>query len=177
LYLAPCDAHEPRPRPQALPLAAMFAAISPGAVAIVALICGVFCGLLAQRNMQLKGVYPWKMHPAIWGVIGFLIGLIGVILCVIARATTKPPAVFPGYGSYPSTRDMPSGQWQPPPQGGYPGSYPAPGAHPDPGAIPAATAPPSWQPDPLTRHELRYWDGTQWTEHVSDRGTQSRDPL
>ena len=27
------------------------------------------------------------------------------------------------------------------------------------------------------RHELRYWDGQQWTEHVSDRGTQGVDPL
>ncbi|HWI43239.1 MAG TPA: AIM24 family protein [Nocardioides sp.] len=35
----------------------------------------------------------------------------------------------------------------------------------------------AWQPDPTGRHELRYWDGTQWTDHVSDQGTQSVSPL
>ncbi|MDH5236099.1 MAG: DUF2510 domain-containing protein, partial [Acidimicrobiia bacterium] len=34
-----------------------------------------------------------------------------------------------------------------------------------------------WHNDPLGRHESRYWDGTQWTEHVSDAGVQSTDPL
>jgi len=35
----------------------------------------------------------------------------------------------------------------------------------------------AWHPDPTGRHELRYWDGTQWTEHVSDGGVQSVAPL
>jgi hypothetical protein len=30
---------------------------------------------------------------------------------------------------------------------------------------------PGWNPDPYARHELRYWDGSQWTGHVSDDGT------
>ncbi len=34
-----------------------------------------------------------------------------------------------------------------------------------------------WFTDPTTRHELRYWNGSEWTEHVSDRGTASTDPL
>jgi hypothetical protein len=28
----------------------------------------------------------------------------------------------------------------------------------------------SWQPDPYSRHQLRWWDGTQWTPMVSDDG-------
>jgi hypothetical protein len=40
-----------------------------------------------------------------------------------------------------------------------------------------ATPPPMWAPDPSGRHQLRYWDGTGWTEYVSDSGRQSRDPL
>ena len=36
--------------------------------------------------------------------------------------------------------------------------------------------PPNWYPDPLGRHELRYWNGTQWTEHVSSHGRQTVDP-
>jgi uncharacterized protein YxjI len=37
-------------------------------------------------------------------------------------------------------------------------------------------APAGWHPDPLGRHEHRYWDGTQWTEHVASHGKQSVDP-
>jgi hypothetical protein len=37
-------------------------------------------------------------------------------------------------------------------------------------------APASWYPDPFARHELRYWDGSQWTEHVASRGRQETDP-
>jgi uncharacterized RDD family membrane protein YckC len=36
--------------------------------------------------------------------------------------------------------------------------------------------PPRWAPDPLGRHEYRYWDGGQWTEHVSDNGMAAIDP-
>ncbi|HJQ06249.1 MAG TPA: AIM24 family protein [Nocardioides sp.] len=37
--------------------------------------------------------------------------------------------------------------------------------------------PANWHPDPTGRHELRYWDGTQWTEHISDQGVVGADPL
>jgi hypothetical protein len=34
----------------------------------------------------------------------------------------------------------------------------------------------AWLPDPSGTHELRYWDGATWTEHVSDQGTTAQDP-
>jgi hypothetical protein len=34
-----------------------------------------------------------------------------------------------------------------------------------------------WVADPTRRHELRLWDGRQWTAHVSDRGVSAYDPL
>jgi hypothetical protein len=34
----------------------------------------------------------------------------------------------------------------------------------------------SWLPDPSGGHELRYWNGHAWTEHVSDRGATSVEP-
>lgn len=37
--------------------------------------------------------------------------------------------------------------------------------------------PPNWYPDPVGRHELRYFDGTSWTEHVSSNGNPGVDPL
>jgi hypothetical protein len=43
-------------------------------------------------------------------------------------------------------------------------------------ATSAATAPAGWYADPSGRYELRYWDGTQWTEHVSRAGQQYTDP-
>ena len=36
---------------------------------------------------------------------------------------------------------------------------------------------PSWQADPSGRHELRWWDGQRWTDHVNDHGLTSADPL
>ena len=35
----------------------------------------------------------------------------------------------------------------------------------------------SWLADPTGVHELRYWNGTSWTEHVSDQGATAQDPL
>jgi hypothetical protein len=37
--------------------------------------------------------------------------------------------------------------------------------------------PPAWHPDPTGRHDHRWWDGTQWTEHVADAGVAGVDPL
>jgi hypothetical protein len=34
-----------------------------------------------------------------------------------------------------------------------------------------------WHPDPLARHQLRYFDGEQWTPHVVDGNDLSFDPL
>lgn len=36
---------------------------------------------------------------------------------------------------------------------------------------------PSWYPDPAGRHELRYWDGSQWTHHIVSAGRTGTDPL
>ena len=39
------------------------------------------------------------------------------------------------------------------------------------------SAPPAWLADPTGRHQMRYWDGQQWTDYVSDAGAQSTDPV
>ena len=43
-------------------------------------------------------------------------------------------------------------------------------------AAAAGAAPAGWYSDPSSRFELRYWDGNQWTEHVSRAGQQYTDP-
>ncbi len=42
-------------------------------------------------------------------------------------------------------------------------------------ASPSANVPANWYKDPSSRYELRYWNGTSWTEHVSTAGKQSTD--
>lgn len=48
-----------------------------------------------------------------------------------------------------------------PPSGGWPPTPPEAG----------------WHPDPAGRHQHRYWDGVQWTDHVADGGVESVDPF
>ncbi len=46
------------------------------------------------------------------------------------------------------------------------------------GPAPAASpVPADWYPDPTHRHELRFWDGTRWTQHVSTNGSTGVDHL
>lgn len=40
-----------------------------------------------------------------------------------------------------------------------------------------APQPPNWYPDPAGHHQMRFWDGTTWSSHVSDNGVPSEDPL
>ena len=45
--------------------------------------------------------------------------------------------------------------------------------------IPAVeeTVPAGWYADPVGRHKLRWWEGTAWSERVSDDGRMSKDPI
>jgi hypothetical protein len=55
---------------------------------------------------------------------------------------------------------------------------PAHGHSPAPAAAPAAAsggAAAGWYPDPSSAHQLRYFDGSAWTSHVSDNGVVSND--
>lgn len=40
------------------------------------------------------------------------------------------------------------------------------------GPVVRSTPAPGWYPDPSAQHELRYWDGTQWTSRVEDGGVE-----
>jgi hypothetical protein len=42
---------------------------------------------------------------------------------------------------------------------------------------PAPSWPAAWYPDPMSRHELRWWDGGTWTSYVYDAGVESDDPV
>jgi hypothetical protein len=38
------------------------------------------------------------------------------------------------------------------------------------------SVPANWYKDPSGRFEMRYWNGSAWTEHVATAGKQSIDP-
>ena len=40
-----------------------------------------------------------------------------------------------------------------------------------------SSTPANWYPDPMGRHQMRYWDGQAWTDHVTTNGVQGTDPL
>ena len=44
------------------------------------------------------------------------------------------------------------------------------------GATTTPPVPSGWYADPSSRYELRYWSGSEWTEHVSRSGQQFTDP-
>ena len=44
-------------------------------------------------------------------------------------------------------------------------------------ATPQVTALGRWAPDPYGRHQFRYWNGTRWTDNVSDNGVTAVDPV
>ena len=92
-------------------------------------------------------------------------------------STTAPEAATP---SQPAVTVQPGASYQPAATPSFePGAAtpaaaaPAPAA-PEPAAAPAVPA--GWYADPAGRFELRYWDGSTWTEHVSRSGQQFTDP-
>jgi hypothetical protein len=93
-------------------------------------------------------------------VVGQLLLVVAAILAVLVvlgltrRQTEAASALGTGVGGY--------GAWAPVPPG-MATSHP--------------TSPAAWHPDPTGRYELRYWDGSRWTEHVSRRGDQFEDAL
>ncbi|MEO5902172.1 MAG: DUF2510 domain-containing protein [Ilumatobacteraceae bacterium] len=98
-----------------------------------------------------------------------------------ASSSTPAAAAEPsGWGTAPAASTTPSYTSTPAatpaadPSGGY-SSQSAPAA-----AQPAAAATPAvpagWYADPAGRFDLRYWDGSTWTEHVSRAGQQFTDP-
>lgn len=46
---------------------------------------------------------------------------------------------------------------------------------PEPAAAPVVPA--GWHQDPTGRHQMRYWDSTKWTEHVSNDGVLGLDAI
>jgi hypothetical protein len=98
----------------------------------------------------------WKragQERTLWIVliaVGLVLCVVGAIIDIVYLATIRP-ALVRADGARTG--------------GAYPGSAGA--------GVPAA----GWFPDPYHRHQVRWFDGVAWTEHVADGGVSSRDPL
>jgi hypothetical protein len=122
---------------------------------------GVFLAFLAAAGVTLGGWLSWN-----------------------EEGKPKPGGVGAGAGG--SGAGAPLGQGGQAPFGGAPpaGGQPQQAAYTPPAAgAPAAAAPPAaqsapaaaggaakadWYPDPRGEKRLRYWDGSQWTDHTAD---------
>jgi hypothetical protein len=135
---------------------------------------------LSRRHRMLRGVTPWRLPSIAWAVICLFLQPIGIIVELVAEFTTRPaqPVAHPdapdGYHAVATSsataitldphlghdRASGSGHLAPPPadESGRSALF-------------------GWYTDVTKRHELRYWDGKQWSDHVSDVGTLSTDPL
>ena len=94
-----------------------------------------------------------------------------------ATPTPEPTSVQPTLASQPTSTYQPVVT---PIVEPTPAPTPAPVAPaavaPTPDPAPAPAVPAGWYADPAGRFELRYWDGSTWTEHVSRAGQQFTDP-
>jgi hypothetical protein len=85
-----------------------------------------------------------------------------------AASTASEPA---GWGTAPESGSTTSGGWGATDASTQPATAPTTPAAPTSPSVPAG-----WYTDPAGRYELRYWDGSAWTEHVSRSGQQFTDP-
>jgi hypothetical protein len=140
---------------------------------------------MSHRHRMVRGVTPWRLPSAAWAAICFFLQPFGIVVELLAQATTKPaiPAGRPAsaigpFSGYPSQPLVGTGAVAGPPAS-------ADDAHvelyvgppPPPADLSGHAASFGWYADTTTRHELRYWDGKRWSDHVCDGGVVGSDPL
>jgi hypothetical protein len=145
-----------------------------------AVVFGLLGYHLSRRHRLLRGVTPWRLPSFAWALICLVLQPIGIIVELVAEFTTRPaePARDPrapqGYHAVATSSPTAT-------------ALEAHAAH-GLGTSPGHLAPPpgdgsgqtplfGWYADVTKRHELRYWDGRQWSDHVADAGTMAIDPL
>ncbi len=157
--------------------------------AIICVALGVVGYMLSQRIRATRGVTPWKIPSIAWAVIcfaippiGFLVELLAVVMTrpVGNGASTTPPAYTPSDtlparvqdtptpATVPTTSDVIAAYVPKTPPSGYGG--PASDVLGKPALF-------GWYKDVTGRHEMRYWDGRDWTKYVGDASVTSEDPL
>jgi Protein of unknown function (DUF2510) len=148
---------------------------------------------LSENVRRRYGRTLWGLPSWVWALFWVLSPIIGFALFLIAyltgaRRTQQHPPVPGGptvadpvsvaATARPSASDLFPAYPRPAnaqPAGGDPAPpSPSPPVASGPPAPPVASpmAPPGWHPDPGGRFHYRWWDGRQWTAHVSLNGQQ-----
>ena len=135
------------------------------------LVFGMLAFMRSNAYRRRTGNSPWHIHPLVWGIVSvfvtFLVTLLSIVFVAIfgtvlsiyawsprAQSVRQPHATSgPEYSALPEA-SLATG----------------------PAQTQAPTALRAWLSDPTGRHELRYFDGAGWTEHVADAGIISSDP-
>ena len=98
---------------------------------VIELVLGVVFAFLgyraSERYRRANGVTPWRLPSAVWAVLFFVSLLLGLVLYLIARSTTRPragPTDWAGSGPPPGADQFgyggpPRDGWNAPPSGGW----------------------------------------------------------
>lgn len=113
-----------------------------------------------------------------WSVVS-IVSTGGDVTAFLSKAAAGAEAAAPAAEAAPVAAAAaaavaePAG-WAAAPEAAAPAPAPAPAPA---AAAPATPAiPADWYADPSGRFELRYWNGSAWTEHVARAGQQYTDP-
>lgn len=142
----------------------IIAAVAAGLAALVALVDLVDLG----RAIGDSGFAD--VTPGIGLILTLLAAMAAAALAVVGQAQLAKAGHPTGLSLAELNRGAALPTTSLPPQGA-PTPWQAAPAQPPvapvaPAAPPAPTVPAGWHPDPSGAPQLRYWDGTRWTEHV-----------
>jgi hypothetical protein len=137
------------------------------------LVFGMLAFMRSNAYKRRTGNSPWHIHPLVWGgvsvFVAFLVTLLSIAFVAVFGTLLSIVAWSPRPGRQrgaPEVNDFEAGRFSPTSELG-------PMVKPSlPHAAPALTA---WLADPTGRNELRYFDGSGWTEHVANAGVISED--
>jgi hypothetical protein len=145
------------------------AGIAAGVLLLFALYFVVVIGLLvffiiAVVDMVKRPDWQWKIagqEKVLWLLLVILLNFLAIPALIYwfnirkKLIVVEKAAAAGRYGSGHTTY----GGWEPNPPPMY-----------------TSVTPPSWQPDPNRYFDWRWWDGRQWTEHVSNGETATTPP-
>ena len=156
---------------------------------VLAVVISIFGYRLSQRIRATRGVTPWRIPSLVWALICFFFAPFGFALELIAIVSTKPEPgnVQPAHGTSSGATGHPVDSVYEP-KSAKPVSTEEALATYTPKIPPSGYGGPQsdllgkpamfgWYKDVSGRHQLRYWDGRDWTGHVSDNDLPSEDPL
>jgi hypothetical protein len=138
------------------------------------LVFGTLAFMRSNAYRRRTGSSPWHIHPLVWGIVSvfvtFLVTLLSIVFVAIFGTLLSifawSPRFQQGRGPGGDGRDVPG--FSPVDEiGAAAGSATA---------VRQMALLRAWLPDPTGRHELRYFDGSGWSEHVADAGVISVDP-